>query len=76
MREQNQNETRAPVGVVPRREAGAIEPLMCDTPETCTVDEGIDASGGPGSPAWSQWLPSVTLVTAVAGALEWLKLTR
>lgn len=76
MRKQNQNQTRTPVGVVPRRQAGAIELLMSDTYESCTVDEGVEPSGGAAPAAWSRWLPSVTLVTVVAGALEWLKLTR
>lgn len=76
MRKQNQNQTRTPVGVVPRRHAGAIAPLMSDTYESCTVDEGVEPSGGTAPAAWSRWLPSVTLVTFVAGTLEWLKLTR
>lgn len=76
MRKHNQNQTRTPVGVVPRRQAGAIGPLMSDTYESCTVDEGVEPSDGAAAAAWSRWLPSVALVTVVAGTLEWLKLTR
>jgi len=66
---------QTPVGVVPRRQVRSIEPLMSDAPEPCTVGEEVEPSGGAAA-AWAQWLPSVTAVTAIAGALEWLKLTR
>lgn len=72
----DQNEQQTPVGVVPRRQVRSIEPLMCDGPDRCTVAEEVEAPRDQAGAAWSQWLPSVTLVTAVAGALEWLKLTR
>lgn len=72
----DQKDAQTPVGVVPRRQARSIEPLMFDGPDPSTVAEDIEASRGRAAPAWSRWLPSVTLVTAVAGALEWLKLTR
>jgi len=68
----------APVGVVPRRQARSIEPLMSDVPdaaETRTVVGGVNESP-PGSADWARWLPSMAVFTAVAGALEWLKLTR
>lgn len=72
----DQNKAQTPVGVVPRRQARSIEPLMFDAPEPCTVAEEVEVSRGRAAPPWSRWLPSVALVTAVAGALEWLKLTR
>jgi hypothetical protein len=71
-----QSDERPPVGVVPRRQARTIEALMSDAPDTCTVAHGVEAPQARAIPAWSQWLPSVTAVAAVAGALEWLKLTR
>lgn len=65
-----------PVGVVPRRKVRSIEQLMSDAPAPRTVAEAVEPSPQPASPGWARWLPSVTAVTAVAGALEWLKLTR
>lgn len=70
------NEPLTPVGVVPRRQLGAIDPLMSDGPEACTVAEDVEPAASAAAPAWSHWLPSVTVVTALAGAIEWLKLTR
>lgn len=70
------NDQLTPVGVVPRRQVRGIQPLMSDAPDTCTVAEHVEPIPH-GAPArWSSWLPSVTVLTAVAGALEWLKLTR
>lgn len=72
----NRSDHQTPVGVVPRREAQSIAPLVSDTPAGGTV---VDAAADPGAaaaPAWIQWLPSVTAVAAVAGALDWLKLPR
>lgn len=66
-----------PVGVVPRWQARSIEPLMADAPEACAVvADDVEPPQGATTAAWTQWLPSVAAVTAVAGALEWLKLTR
>lgn len=70
------NEQSTPVGVVPRRQVSAIELLMSDGPEPCTVAEEVEPATSGAAPAWSHWLPSVAVVTAVAGAIEWLKLTR
>lgn len=70
------NEQSTPVGVVPRRQVSAIEPLMSDAPEPCTVAEEVEPAANGAAPAWTHWLPSVTVVTAVAAAIEWLKLTR
>lgn len=61
-----------PVGVVPRRQVRSIEPLMSDAPDTAAIAVEPEAPGR-ATPAWASWLPAVT---AVAGALEWLKLTR
>lgn len=70
------NDQQAPVGVVPRRQVRCIQPLMSDAPDTCTVAEDVEPAPHGAPAGWSSWLPSVTVLTAVAGALEWLKLTR
>ncbi|MGA8261076.1 MAG: hypothetical protein WB783_12750 [Arenicellales bacterium] len=71
------NNDAAPVGVVPRRRAASIEPLMSDTLDVCTVAEGV-ASPGPGRslPPLPHWLSAMASVGVVAAALEWMKLTR
>lgn len=71
------NDDAAPVGVVPRRRAASIEPLMSDTLDACTVAEGL-APAGPGRrfPPLPHWLSTMASVGVVAAALEWLKLTR
>lgn len=72
----NTSEQQAPVGVVPRRQVRSIQPLMSDAPDTCAVAGDVEPAPEAAAARWSPWLPSVTLVTAVAAALEWLKLTR
>lgn len=72
----NHREQAAPVGVVPRRHAGSIEPLMWDGLETCTVAEELVPPQGRKLPPLPQWLSSVVSFGIVAAALEWLKLTR
>lgn len=70
------SDEQTPVGVVPRRQVRSIEPLMSDAPANCTVADNVEPSQDQASPAWTRWLPAVTAFTAVAGVLEWLKLTR
>lgn len=74
------NDEAAPVGVVPRRHARSIEPLMGDSLEACTVADTVDRPGAAKKsirlPSPPQWLSYVGSLGIVAAALEWLKLTR
>ena len=74
----NRSTEPGPVGVVPRHQAGAIDALMSDQPETCTVAESVEtpAPAHSASAPLSQWLSYATAFGLVAAALEWLKLTR
>jgi hypothetical protein len=72
----NCHQKATPVGVVPRRHAGAIQPLMSDRLETCTVAEDVDPPHSRTIPPLPQWLASVASLGIITAALEWLKLTR
>lgn len=64
-----------PVGVVPRREAAALDILMSDIPERWSVADEVQCPAGEPS-AISQWLTGATALGLLATAMEWLKLTR
>jgi len=72
----NCHEQAAPVGVVSRRDARAIQPLMSDRPEICTVAKDVDPPHSRRMPTPPQWLASVASFGIITAALEWLKLTR
>lgn len=72
----NCHQEAAPVGVVPRRHARAIQPLMSDRLETCTVAEDVDPPHSRKILPLPQWLASVASLGIITAGLEWLKLTR
>lgn len=67
----------APVGVVPRRDVRAIEPLMSDTCDACTVADDVESPGAMRNlPPLPHWLTPVVPLGLVAALVEWLRLTR
>lgn len=72
----NQNTIHTPVGVVPRRQAEFIAPLITDSVEGGVATEALLREQRPASPVWGLWLPSLVAVAAIANALDWLKLPR
>jgi len=63
----------APVGVVPRRSAPALEPLIHDAADRAPVSSRVDDPAPAAAPRLQQWLSSLAAVGIGAAALEWLK---